>query len=53
MSSSAQDILDFAQDNDVKFVRLAFCDIFGVQKNLAIMPLTTASALTAARSTAF
>ena len=37
MSSSAQDILDFAQDNDVKFVRLAFCDIFGVQKNLAIL----------------
>ena len=51
MSSSAQDILDFAQENDVKFVRLAFCDIFGVQKNLAI--LTTALALTAARSTAF
>lgn len=31
-----QEILDFVQDNDVKFVRLAFCDIFGTQKNIAV-----------------
>ncbi|MEA4832443.1 MAG: glutamine synthetase family protein [Oscillospiraceae bacterium] len=29
---------DFIKDNDVKFIRLAFCDIFGVQKNVSIMP---------------
>ncbi len=33
---TAQDILDFVADNDVKFVRLAFCDIFGNQKNISV-----------------
>ncbi len=26
--STQQDILDFVEDNNVKFVRFAFCDIF-------------------------
>lgn len=28
-------VLDFARENDVKFVRLAFCDIFGAQEKSA------------------
>lgn len=34
---TAQDLLDFVEDNDVKFIRFAFCDIFGVQKNIAVL----------------
>lgn len=37
MNQSEQDLLHFVQENDVKFVRLAFCDLFGNQKNIAIM----------------
>ena len=36
MKHTAQDILNFVEDNDVKFVRLAFCDIFGNQKNISL-----------------
>ena len=32
------EVLNFVKDNDIKFIRLAFCDIFGVQKNISIMP---------------
>ncbi len=35
--TTQQDILDFVEDNNVKFVRFAFCDIFGVQKNIAVL----------------
>ncbi len=35
--TSQQDILDFVEDNNVKFVRFAFCDIFGTQKNIAVL----------------
>lgn len=54
MKHTAQDILNYVEDNDVKFVRLAFCDIFGNQKtSLSLpgtfpMPSSRASALTAA-----
>lgn len=37
MSISAAQALEFIQQNDVKFIRLAFCDLFGVQKNIAIL----------------
>ena len=36
MKHTAQDILIYVVDNDVKFVRLAFCDIFGNQKNISV-----------------
>ena len=36
MKHTAQDILNYVEDNDVKFVRLAFCDIFGNQKNISV-----------------
>lgn len=36
--SSNSEVLEYIEENDVKFIRLAFCDIFGVQKNISIMP---------------
>lgn len=38
MNTAISDVLQFVRENDVKFIRLAFCDIFGTQKNIAIMP---------------
>jgi glutamine synthetase len=38
MSISVQDALEYVKDNDVKFIRLVFCDLFGVQKNISILP---------------
>ena len=37
MTRGISDILQFVEENDIKFIRLAFCDIFGVQKNIAIL----------------
>ena len=36
MKRTAQDILNFVEDNDVKFAKLTFCDIFGNQKNISL-----------------
>ena len=38
MKYSKQEIIQYAREEDVKFIRLAFCDIFGRQKNISIMP---------------
>lgn len=38
MKYSKQEILQFIQEEDVKFIRLAFCDVFGKLKNISIMP---------------
>ncbi len=38
MKFTAQEVLQYVQEDEVKFIRLAFCDIFGHQRNLAIMP---------------
>ena len=35
--TTQQDVLDFVEDNNVKFVRFAFTDIFGTQKNIAVL----------------
>jgi len=32
------EVLDFVQEEDVKFIRLAFFDLHGKQKNISIMP---------------
>ena len=37
MNNTASDVLAFVKENDVKFIRLGFCDLFGVQKNISIM----------------
>lgn len=38
MKYSAQEVLQYVMEEDVKFIRLAFCDIYGKQKNISIMP---------------
>ena len=37
MSKVLSDIKGLLEDYEIKFIRLAFCDIFGRQKNIAIM----------------
>ncbi|NLV49689.1 MAG: glutamine synthetase [Clostridiales bacterium] len=38
MKYSKQEVMQFVCEEDVKFIRLAFCDIFGRQKNISIQP---------------
>lgn len=38
MKCSAQEVIQFVNEEDVKFIRLAFCDVYGRQKNISIMP---------------
>lgn len=33
-----QEVVSFVEENDVKFIRLAFVDLFGTLKNISIMP---------------
>lgn len=37
MKQTEQELLQFVQEHEVKFVRLVFCDLFGKQKNIVIM----------------
>ena len=38
MNYTKQEVMQFVEEEDVKFIRLAFCDVFGRQKNISIMP---------------
>ena len=38
MFYKTNEILQFVKENDVKFIRLAFCDLTGRQRNISIMP---------------
>ena len=38
MKYSKEEVLQYMREEDVKFIRLAFCDVFGRQKNISIMP---------------
>ena len=38
MKYSKQEVMQFVQEEDVKFLRLAFCDVTGKPKNVSIMP---------------
>lgn len=38
MSYTKKEVLQYVNEEDVKFIRLAFCDLFGNQKNISIMP---------------
>lgn len=38
MFFSADDSRSFIEENDIKFIRMSFCDTFGRMKNFAIMP---------------
>lgn len=44
MKYTESEVLQFVRQEDVKFIRLAFCDIFGEQKNIAILPSELESA---------
>ena len=37
MNYTQEEVLQFVAEEDVKFIRLAFCDVFGKQKNVSIM----------------
>ena len=38
MNYSKDEVMQYVAEEDVKFIRLAFCDVFGNQKNISIMP---------------
>lgn len=38
MTITQQEVLRFVEENDVKFIRLAFCDLYGRLKNISIQP---------------
>ena len=38
MKYSKEEVMQYVEEEDVKFIRLAFCDVFGKQKNISIMP---------------
>lgn len=37
MKYTAEEVLEYIREEDVKFIRLAFCDVFGRQRNIAVM----------------
>ena len=37
MLYTKKDVLQYIEEEDVKFIRLAFCDAFGNQKNVAVI----------------
>ena len=38
MKYTKEEVIQYILEDDVKFIRLAFCDVFGKQKNISIMP---------------
>ena len=38
MRYSKEEVVQYVMEEDVKFIRLVFCDVFGRQKNISIMP---------------
>lgn len=38
MKYTQDEVLQFVKEDDVKFIRLAFCDVSGRQKNISILP---------------
>lgn len=38
MQFSKEEVAQYIAEEDVKFIRLAFCDLYGNQKNLSVMP---------------
>lgn len=38
MKYSKEEVMQYVLEEDVKFIRLAFCDVFGRQKNISILP---------------
>ncbi len=46
MFFSETELLEFIEENDVKFIRMTFCDTFGNMRNIAIMPRELHRAIT-------
>ena len=38
MKYTPDEVIQYVQEEDVKFIRMAFCDVYGKQRNVAIMP---------------
>ena len=38
MEYSVDEVMKYIEEEDVKFIRLAFRDAFGIQKNISVMP---------------
>ncbi len=38
MMTTIEELLRFIEEEDVRFIRLAFFDVFGIQKNISILP---------------
>ena len=38
MKYTPDEVMQYVQEEDVKFIRMAFCDVYGKQRNAAIMP---------------
>ncbi len=38
MKYTPEEVIQFVQEEDVKFIRLAFCNVYGKQHNVAILP---------------
>ena len=38
MSYTLEEVMNYIEEEDVKFIRLAFRDAYGVQKNISVMP---------------
>ena len=38
MGFMIEEVLKYSEEEDVKFIRLAFRDAYGVQKNISVMP---------------
>lgn len=38
MKYSKDEVMQYVAEEDVKFIRMAFCDVYGKQKNISIMP---------------
>lgn len=46
MRYSREEVAQYITEEDVKFIRLAFCDVFGKQKNISILPAELERAFT-------
>ena len=38
MDCTVEEFMQYIEEEDIKFIRLAFCDVFGVPKNISVMP---------------
>lgn len=44
MDCTKEEFMQYIEEEDIKFIRLAFCDVFGTPKNISVMPSDLARA---------